>query len=68
MQDAENNWQFDNFAFAEAAPGHSLSLLTWHYFKQAGLIEGWGFNGEKLWQFLESIEAGYAAANAYHNR
>ena len=38
MQDAEENWQFDVYAFAEAAPGKTLSLLAWHYHKQGGSL------------------------------
>ena len=68
MQDAESNWQFDVHAFAEAAPGKTLRLLTWHYFKQCGLIDAHHLDAEKLFEWLSRIEAGYSAANPYHNR
>ena len=55
-------------AFAEAAPGKTLSLLAWHYYKQAGLIDAFGLDPEKLYRYLSKIETGYNAANPYHNR
>ncbi|KAL0024530.1 hypothetical protein WJX79_001991 [Trebouxia sp. C0005] len=67
LQDAENNWQFDVFAFSEAAPRNTLCLLTCHLFKRAGLIDDFGLDTEKLCRYLQRIEAGYSAANSYHN-
>ena len=67
MQDAENNWQFDVFAFSEAAPRNTLCLLTCHLYKRAGLIDDFGLDPEKLCRYFQRIEAGYTAANNYHN-
>ena len=67
LQDAENNWQFDMFAFSEAAPRNTLCLLTCHFFKRSGLIDDFGLDPEKLCRYLQRIEAGYSAANSYHN-
>lgn len=67
MQDAENNWQFDVFRFAETAPGNTLSLLTFHLFTQAGLIERFDLDPEKLFRFFQKVEAGYSSGNPYHN-
>ena len=69
LQDAENNWQFDIFAFAEATPGTTLSLLTFHLLKQSGapISEGGHLNEAKLCRYLQRIEAGYST-NPYHNR
>ena len=68
MQDAENNWHFDIFAFAEATPGTTLSMLTFHLYKRAGLIQHFKLNELKLCNFLQKIESGYKADNPYHNR
>ena len=68
LQDAESNWQFDVFAFSELAPGNTLSLLTCHLFKRAGLITDFDLDHEKLVRFLQKIEAGYSSNNPYHNR
>ena len=68
LQDAENNWQFDIFAFAEATPGNTLSLLVYHFYKTAGLMSHYHFDPAKFWCFLQKIEAGYDMNNPYHNR
>ncbi len=68
IQDAESNWQFDIFAFAEATPGTTLSMLTFHLYKQAGLIRDFKLDPPKLCKFLQKIESGYSAENPYHNR
>ena len=68
LQDAESNWQFDIFAFADATPGTTLSMLTWHLYKQAGLIRDFNLDEQKLCNFLQKIESGYSASNPYHNR
>ena len=68
LQEADNTWQFDIFGFAEATPGNTLSVLTYHYLKQTGVIEKWGHDETKLCRFLQKIEAGYSSSNPYHNR
>ena len=68
MQDAESNWQFDIFAFAEATPGNSLSMLTFHLLKSTGLVQEFDLNETKLTACLRKIESGYDPANPYHNR
>ena len=67
-QDAENNWHFDIFAFADATPGTTLSMLTFHLYKRAGLIRHFKLDELKLCNFLQKIESGYKADNPYHNR
>ncbi|KAA6425466.1 MAG: hypothetical protein FRX49_04364, partial [Trebouxia sp. A1-2] len=67
LQDAENNWQFDVFKFAEATPGHTLALLTFHFYKTSGCISHFGLDSAKLWRFLQRIESGYQMQNPYHN-
>ena len=67
-QDAENNWQFDIFAFADATPGHTLSLLGFHFYKTAGLIQHFQLDSDKLLNFMQKIESGYDMTNPYHNR
>ena len=66
-QDADNNWQFDIFGFADATPGMTLSLLTFHYLKQTGVIEKWDHDETKLCRYLQRVEAGYKPSNPYHN-
>ena len=68
LQDAEINWQFDVFAFADACPGQTLSLLGWHLYKRAGLIKHYAADEVKLCNFMKQIEAGYDINNPYHNR
>lgn len=68
LQDAEVNWQFNIFAFADATPGHTLSVLTFHLFKQAGLLNEFSVDQAKFWNFLQKVESGYKAENPYHNR
>ncbi|KAL0037875.1 hypothetical protein WJX79_003284 [Trebouxia sp. C0005] len=67
LQDAETNWQFDIFAFAEATPGSTLSMLTFHLYKQAGLVREFKLDERKLCNFLQKVESGYSAENPYHN-
>ena len=67
-QDAENNWQFDVFGFAEACPGQTLSMLGFHFYKQAGLTKHYQMDEHKLCNYLQRIEAGYDSSNPYHNR
>ena len=68
MQDAESNWQFDIFAYAEATPGNSLSMLSFHLLKSTGLVQEFDLNETKLTACLRKIESGYDPANPYHNR
>ena len=68
LQDAENNWQFDIFGFAEATKGATLSLLFCHFMKQSGIIQEFQLDGTKLCQYAQKIESGYDANNPYHNR
>ncbi|DBA95437.1 TPA: putative 3',5'-cyclic phosphodiesterase pde-3, partial [Trebouxia sp. C0006] len=65
--DAESNWQFDIFAYAEATPGNSLSMLTFHLLKSTGLVQEFELNEPKLTACLRKIESGYDPANPYHN-
>ncbi|KAL0037183.1 hypothetical protein WJX79_004360 [Trebouxia sp. C0005] len=67
LQDAESNWQFDIFAYAEATPGNSLSMLTFHLLKSTGLVQEFDLNESKLTACLRKIESGYDPANPYHN-
>ena len=68
MQDAESNWQFDIFGFAEATPGTSLSMLTYHLMKQTRIISEYHLDESKLCRYLQKIESGYDPVNPYHNR
>jgi len=68
LQDAESNWQFDIFGFAEACSGASLSMLGFHLYKQAGMIRDFKLDEQKLCNWLQRIESGYDANNPYHNR
>ncbi|DBA77572.1 TPA: Pde-4p [Trebouxia sp. C0004] len=67
LQDAETNWQFDIFAYAEATRGNSLSMLTFHLLKSTGLVQEFELNEMKLTACLRKIESGYDPANPYHN-
>lgn len=66
LQDAENNWAFDIFGFADATPGYSLSLLFCHLVRSSGLQSM--VDEPKLVHYARRIERGYDAANPYHNR
>ena len=66
-QEADNNWQFDIFGFAAATPGITLSLLTFYFLKQTGVIEQWDHDESKLCRYLQRVEAGYRPSNPYHN-
>ncbi|KAL3158778.1 hypothetical protein ABBQ32_011505 [Trebouxia sp. C0010 RCD-2024] len=68
LKTAENSWQFDIFAFAEATQGHTLSLLFFHLVKQSGLLQVLGFDVTKFCNFLRKMDAGYDPSNPYHNR
>ena len=67
VQDAETNWQFDIFAFADATPGTTLAVMTFHLLKQANCMHDFGVDPAKFWTFLQKIEQGYKAGNPYHN-
>ncbi|KAL0050499.1 hypothetical protein WJX82_000833 [Trebouxia sp. C0006] len=67
LQDADNNWAFDIFGYSDATPGYSLSLLVWHFVKQAGLIKEMSIDEGKFCAFARKIEAGYNPTNPYHN-
>ena len=66
-QDAENNWAFDIFGFADATPGYSLSLLFCHLVKRTGLCQELAVDEARLGKYARRIERGYEAANPYHN-
>jgi hypothetical protein len=67
-QDASTNWQFDIFALADATPGYTLSLLTFHVMKQSGLVQEFSLDEPKLQAYLRQIEQGYNPLIPYHNR
>ncbi|KAL3130461.1 hypothetical protein ABBQ38_008282 [Trebouxia sp. C0009 RCD-2024] len=67
LQDAGSNWQFDIFSFAEATPGHTLSLLAIHCMQQSGLAQHFQMILPNLWNWVQRIESGYDANNPYHN-
>ena len=67
MQDAESNWQFDIFGFADATPGNSLSMLGFHLFKTSGLVQEFQLNETKMAACMRKIESGYNPTNPYHN-
>ena len=68
VQDAENNWQFDIFGFADATPGNSLSMLGFHLIQTTGLLKEFGLNATKMAACFRKIESGYNPTNPYHNR
>ena len=68
LQDAETNWQFDIFGFAEQAQGNALSLLSFHFMKKFAKIDKMGVDILKLATFVRVIEKGYDPKNPYHNR
>ena len=67
LQDAERNWQFNMFKFAEETNGNQLPVLTFHYIKTSGLCSRFALNEAKLSRFLCRIERGYLN-NPYHSR
>ncbi|KAL3135615.1 hypothetical protein ABBQ38_006096 [Trebouxia sp. C0009 RCD-2024] len=67
LKTAEDSWQFDIFAFAEATQGHTLSLLFFHLVKQSGLLQVLGFDIPRLCCYLRKMDAGYDPTNPYHN-
>ena len=67
LQDAEKNWQFDMFAFAEETHGNHLSVLTFHFLKTSGMVSRFNLSEAKLSKFLCRVERGYLN-NPYHSR
>ncbi len=68
VQDAETNWQFDIFAFAEEAQGHTLSVLSFHFYQKFVDLDKYKMSRTKLASFVRVIENGYDPHNPYHNR
>ena len=66
MQDAEHNWHFDIFSFAEATEGHTLSTMTFYLMKRAGAMTKFGMHEASLCSYLQALEAGYNPL-PYHN-
>ncbi|KAL3144954.1 putative 3',5'-cyclic phosphodiesterase pde-3 [Trebouxia sp. C0010 RCD-2024] len=67
LADAETNWQFDIFGFAEQAQGSALFLLTFHFMQRFTAWQEWAVDKTKLATFVRVIEKGYDAKNPYHN-
>lgn len=68
LQTADSSWQFDVFAFAEATPGHTLSVLFFYLVKQSGVLDGMYLDEGKLCNFLQKMDCGYDPLTPYHNR
>lgn len=68
LQTAATSWQFDVFAFAEATPGTTLSVLFFFLTKHSGVLQELYFDESKLCTFLKRMDQGYDPSNAYHNR
>jgi hypothetical protein len=68
LQTADSSWQFDVFAFAEATPGHTLSVLFIYLVKQSGVLDGLHLDEGKLCNFLQKMDCGYDPLTPYHNR
>ena len=69
LQDAQTNWAFDIFGFAEATPGYSLSLLYCHLLNQSGIQDEFPtMQIPTVVKYARRIEQGYNACNPYHNR
>ncbi len=66
VQDAEHNWHFDIFSFAEATEGHTLSTMTFYLMKRAGAMTKFGMHEASLCSYLQALEAGYNPL-PYHN-
>ena len=56
------------FALADATPGYTLSILTFHVMKQSGLVLEYSLDESKLQAYLRQIERGYDPSIPYHNR
>ena len=68
MQDAENNWAFDIFGFAEATPGYTLSLLYCYLAQRVDAQVELVADSAKFAAYARKVEQGYDASNPYHNR
>jgi len=66
MQDAENNWHFDIFGFAEATQGQTLSMMAFYLMKRAGATAKFGMHEDSLCNYLQALEKGYNPL-PYHN-
>jgi hypothetical protein len=66
VQDAERNWHFDIFSFAEATEGHTLSTMTFYLMKRGGAMTKFGMHEASLCSYLQALEAGYNPL-PYHN-
>ncbi len=67
MQDAENNWQFDIFGFADATPNTSLSMMVFFLNKRSGPLSKFRLREGRLLNYLQTLEVGYKQ-QPYHNR
>ncbi|DBA66901.1 TPA: hypothetical protein ACH3X2_002024 [Trebouxia sp. C0005] len=67
LHTADSSWQFDVFAFAEATPGHTLSVLFFYLVKQSGVLDGMYLDEGKLCNFLQKMDCGYDPLTPYHN-
>ncbi len=67
MQDAESNWHFDVFGFADATPNTSLSMMVFFLMKRSGPVSKFGLHEGRLLNYLQTLEAGYKQ-QPYHNR
>ena len=68
VQDATKQWQFDILGFAEATPGHTLSLMGFYILKSQGFVTEFKLDEAKLCMYLRRIEQGYDDSIPYHNR
>ena len=67
VQDATKQWQFDILGFAEATPGHTLSLMGFYMLKSQGFVSEFKLDEAKLCMYLRRIEQGYDDSIPYHN-
>ncbi|KAL0017820.1 hypothetical protein WJX77_003173 [Trebouxia sp. C0004] len=67
LQDATKQWQFDILGFAEATPGHTLSLMGFYILKSQGFVSEFKLDEAKLCMYLRRIEQGYDDSIPYHN-
>lgn len=67
VQDAENNWHFDIFGFADATPNTSLSMMVFFLMTRLGALSKFGLREARLRNYLQTLEAGYKE-QPYHNR
>ncbi|XP_066576538.1 high affinity 3',5'-cyclic-AMP phosphodiesterase 7A isoform X2 [Amia ocellicauda] len=67
MLEKVGSWNFDIFLFDRLTNGNSLVTLTFHLFKQYGLIELFQLDMVKLRRFLVMVQEDYHSQNPYHN-